>query len=205
MEEEKLTPKEKMGDYINFLGYESNIFGYVFIIQEYIKRNKCKEILELGVRGGFSTIGILFACKEHNAHLWSVEIATEKNKMDGWEMVIKTVRDVKENQLDKYWTFTQCNDLDYECDRQYDVIFIDTDHKYKQTLLELEKFSRFVKIGGVIFLHDTLHHEHCIDVSSAIATFMCHDFIRNHLKIRGRWKYQETGTCHGLGILERIA
>lgn len=205
MEEEKVTPKEKFADYINYLNYDVDGFGYVYIIQEYIKRNRCKDILELGVRGGFSTMGILFTCEENNAHLWSIEIANEENKMDGWDFVLKTQANVREAQLEKYWTLVQCNDLDYECDRQYDLIFIDTNHEYKQTLLELEKFSRFIKIGGVIFLHDTLHHEHCIDLAGAIATFMTYDFIRNHLSIRGRWKYQETGTRHGLGMLERIA
>ena len=202
----KETSKDKFNKYLDEIGYNTESFGYIYIMQKYIQMADCKDLLELGVRGGLSTIGLLYACEENNSHLYSVEIINEKNSdEESIKLITQTRKNVKYLGLEKYWTFKQCNDLDYECDREYDFIFIDTSHEFKQTLLELEKFSGFIKIGKTIFLHDTLHKSHCRDVMGAIGQFMTADFDRSKRKVRGRWIYRESGTQHGLGMLERIA
>ena len=187
MQKNQLTPKEKFDNFIKILNYDLDQFVYVYIMQDYVKENNCRDLLELGVRGGFSTLGLLYACEAYDARLWSMDNATKESDQFGFDEVTRTQNAIKNSGLEKYWAFTQCNDLNYECNKEYDLIFIDTSHAYKQTLLELDKFSKYIKVGKTIFLHDTLHQNHCIDVTGAVAKFMSNDFIRNHLKVRGRW------------------
>jgi predicted O-methyltransferase YrrM len=82
------------------------------------------------------------------------------------------------------------NDLDYTPTEKIDVLFIDTDHTYRQTLKELVKFAPWVRDNGVIILHDT---EHCPEVKKAINTFLntCLD----------KYIFENRENNNGLGIL----
>ncbi len=200
MATDKYPHRELFIEYATELKYKIDAIEYVFKMQKYVQMEGCKDLLELGVARGISTIGLLYTCKENNAHLWSVDIASEKKDDEGaLRFVLRTKEYVKSLGLEKYWTFTQCDDLEYECDREYDLIFIDTSHKYDQTLLELEKFSKFIKTGKTIFLHDTHLSP---DVARAIKSFMLADQKKHKSK---RWIHEECGTLYGLGMLKRVA
>lgn len=106
-----------------------------------------KNILELGVRDGISTIALTEAASQINGHVYSVDIdSCESAKIK-----------LKELGLDKYWTFLQGNDLEIgkKWEKELDHIFIDTSHSYNQTLQELKIFEPFLCSGGFITFHDT--------------------------------------------------
>ena len=122
------------------------------------------KVIELGTRGGVSTIAWLYAMEETDGHVWSVDI------------------DPAPDLEHKRWTFIQGDDLDPAVTKQVpesaDVVFIDTEHSYEQTLAELNVYSWYVRPGGKIVLHDTellkpfgLRHQPPYPVKKAVEDF----------------------------------
>lgn len=106
------------------------------------RRLNAKKVIELGTRGGVSTIGWLYGLEETDGHLWSVDI------------------DPPPPFKHDRWTFIQGDDLDPETLAQLprgtvDIVFIDTSHVYEQTVAELNVYRWRVRRGGRIVLHDT--------------------------------------------------
>lgn len=106
----------------------------------------CKElgalkVVELGTRGGTSTIAWLYGLKWTGGRCWSVDIA-EAPKFQF-----------------HHWSFVQGDDLDPEVVKQLpsdaDIVFIDTTHAFEDTLAELNVYRHKVRSGGRIVLHDT--------------------------------------------------
>ncbi len=99
-----------------------------------------ERIIELGTRGGISTVGFLYGLEGHG-HLWSVDI------------------DAAPPMSWPHWTFVQGDDCSQrvldELPYDVDVVLIDTSHAYAHTLRELELYLPRVKSGGRILLHDT--------------------------------------------------
>jgi len=102
-----------------------------------------QRIIELGVRHGTSTVAWLHALNLTGGHLWSVDINLPPLGLG----------------VGTSWHFIQGDDMDPDIRAQLptdaDIVFIDTDHLYGHTVLELEAYSKHVKPGGVIVLHDT--------------------------------------------------
>jgi len=100
-------------------------------------------VLELGVRSGNSTAAFLAAAEKNNGPVWSSDISRPRVPQEFFES--------------PYWTFVEGNDLEVGdlLPVKVDVLFIDTSHAYKQTLLELEMYAPRVRPGGKIILHDT--------------------------------------------------
>lgn len=98
------------------------------------------KIIELGTRGGVSTVAWLYGLEGHG-HLWSVDI------------------DPPPPMRFDHWTFIQGDDCSTEVLDQLpdevDVVFIDTSHHYDHTRRELELYLPRVRSGGRIVLHDT--------------------------------------------------
>jgi predicted O-methyltransferase YrrM len=100
------------------------------------------KVIELGTRGGVSTIAWLYAL-EGKGHLWSVDI------------------DPHPALEAEHWTFIQGDDCDpfiFEQLPEADIVFIDTSHAYQHTCRELALYRWLVRDGGVICLHDTELH-----------------------------------------------
>jgi len=100
-----------------------------------------KTVIELGTRGGVSTIAWLYGLEVTDGHLWSVDI------------------DAKPDLEHERWTFVQGDDLDpatlAQLPKQADIVFIDTSHAYLHTKQELNIYKWRVRPGGRIVLHDT--------------------------------------------------
>jgi predicted O-methyltransferase YrrM len=110
-----------------------------------ICRRLCaQDVIELGTRGGVSTVGWLFGLSDTRGRLWSVDLNSPPPTPD-W--------------VPDTWTFIQGDDLDPEVVKQLpdvvDVVFIDSSHMYDHTLAELHVYSTKVRPGGMIVLHDT--------------------------------------------------
>jgi len=146
---------------------------------------QAKTILELGVHKGISTMIFLIACHQTNGHLYSVDIFECASTRE----VVKTLR------LEKFWTFTVIDDIEYAktWKMPIDVLFIDTSHLYEQTLAELKLYSPFLTEKGTILLHDT--------IGSPGVTQAAQKFIQEN----SEWALKELlpNSIYGLGELKK--
>ncbi len=145
---------------------------------------QAQTVIELGTRGGVSTVAWLYAMEELDGHLWSVDLG-----------------DLPERKHDR-WTFIEGNDIDPKVVKQLpdgaDIVFIDTIHTYQHTLAELNVYIHKVRPGGKILLHDTeVHsfrahrHQPPFPVKAAVKEFCTEENLEVEFK----------PNCFGLAII----
>lgn len=145
--------------YVELCRIESDIYEHLPTFVEAVKELKAKKVIELGTRYGVSTIAWLYALAPEMAdgHLWAVDCSFP---------VPAPGSDV--NLLDPqgplgvvpWFTFllgydTWPETLDALPKEDVDIVFIDTNHVYEETLVELDLYYPRVRKGGRIYLHDT--------------------------------------------------
>lgn len=119
---------------------ESDIFEHLPYLRALVTGRQARTVIELGTRGGNSTLAWLIGVEETDGHVWSVDLDPPPP--------LKHPR----------WTFLQGNDLAPEIFTalpEADIVFIDTSHTYRQTLAELHAYRWKVRPGGLLVLHDT--------------------------------------------------
>lgn len=103
-------------------------------------------VLELGVRGGSSTVALLAGLEERGGTLWSVDVDPASASVfpdhPQWRFVQADSRD--ESPV-----------VDAGLPDEIDVLFVDTLHTYEQVRDELAVWGDRVVHGGVILFHDT--------------------------------------------------
>lgn len=142
----------------------SDIYEHLPVFVDAVEELDALKIIELGVRYGVSTIAWLYALqRKDHGHLWSVDcsfpVPANPNSTVGLDNV---------NLLDPqgplgvvdFWSFLLGYDtwpeiLDMLPKEDVDIVFIDTNHVYEETLVELDLYYPRVRSGGRIFLHDT--------------------------------------------------
>jgi predicted O-methyltransferase YrrM len=105
-----------------------------------------KNILELGVRSGVTTLPLLLASKLNGGRLTSVDINSTNFTVPS---------ELKEN-----WTFVQSDAIKFlekTNDVPYDLIFVDDWHSYSHVKRELELLDTMVTPKSVILLHDLMY------------------------------------------------
>lgn len=140
-----------------------------------------KNILELGVRSGESTIAFLQAAKEINGKVTSIDV----------NPCIEAKDLVQNYNLQNYWTFIQGNDMEIKWDKPIDHLFIDTSHEYQHTFNELVKYEPIVRDDGIITMHDIVSYP---GVQEA---------INDYLKERPHLRFYKYFNNNGLGILKK--
>lgn len=127
----------------------SDIWEHLPILHNLARELDAQNIIELGTRGGVSTLAWLAAVERTGGHVYSVDI------------------DPGPQLEHRQWTFIQGDDLSPEVIAQLpdsaDIVFIDTSHDYRDTLAELNVYRYRVRPGGRIVLHDT-NLKHPLDV-----------------------------------------
>lgn len=129
------------------------LYYYVKDRHTYIK--DIMTVVELGVRGGESTVALYSAVYEINtilqkkAELYSVDI---DNVFEGVSNRLKKI----DTSLE-YWKFIHDDDISLakKWSKFIDVLFIDTSHKKEHTIQELSLWMPFLKQNGVALFHDT--------------------------------------------------
>jgi len=161
-------------------------------------------IVELGVRGGVSTIAWLAGLQITGGRLWAIDLneapphvahAPQCTFVKGDSTSLDVVERVSDEVTSLY--------------SSADIVFIDTNHDYDLTLRELRLWSPLVGHGGVIVLHDTAvekfpHHsmqrlppQPPFPVTQAVDKFL--------IETRGAFRITyETDHCNGLVILTRL-
>lgn len=106
-----------------------------------------KQIVELGTADGSSTLALLEAARMIGGKVLSIDI----------EPCLDAKRKVEEAGLVPFWKFLETDDLEVEPNalpESIDLLVIDTNHVYAQTIAELKKYRAHLKDGSWIALHD---------------------------------------------------
>jgi len=149
------------------------------------------RVLELGVRGGVSTLALLLAAKKVNGHLWSIDI----------NPCVAAVKTVYDNGLSDFWTFMQGDDRKLLRQTKFnpmDLIFIDTSHEFEHTLFELTICDNILSKNGVMLLHDT-NVAIYPGVMQAVNLFL----VLPECSRKKGYVFEELGTGCGLGKLTK--
>lgn len=115
------------------------------VMFEWIMKKGWNYVLELGVWQGHSTIPLLIAMWLNNGFLHSIDIRNDSIRVDEWLHKAHT------EFLKKYWKFTKADSMVLDVKDRFDMVYLDTSHKYEDTVAELNKFS---KVTDYIFCHD---------------------------------------------------
>jgi predicted O-methyltransferase YrrM len=134
---------------------ESDIHEHLPTFVKAVEQLNATKVIELGVRYGVSTVAWLYAL-EGRGHLWACDCSfpvpapgSDINNLDPQGPL--GVRPQWNFILGDFHHLAVLNMLPSEVD----VIFIDGNHTYEGTDLELELYYPRVRSGGRIFLHDT--------------------------------------------------
>jgi predicted O-methyltransferase YrrM len=160
----------------------SDIRDHLPLFYSLVVTRKPRIVVELGTRGGVSTVAFLLALSRVGAgHLYSCDVDACGSARTKAESL----------GLAPFWTFRQGDDLDWpDCPTPIDVLFVDTSHTYEQTIAELRAFAPRLAPDGVILLHDT---ESFPAVRRAIQEFAP----------ANGWQADYLKASNGLGILTR--
>ena len=105
---------------------------------------KAKRILELGVRGGRTTLPLLLSASMTGGKLTSVDIAPA-----GWSCPV---------ELQPNWEFIQSEAIQFLSSQTepYDLVFVDDWHTYPHVKKELELLDKLVTPKSIILIHDLM-------------------------------------------------
>lgn len=138
----------------------SDIYEHLPTFVDAVKDLKAKKVIELGVRYGVSTLAWITALHQQGSgHLWAVDCSWPFSVVNG-KLDLNLLDPQGPLGMVPYWTFVLGYDTDQAVldalpKKDVDIIFIDTNHVYEETLLELDLYYPRVRKGGRIFLHDT--------------------------------------------------
>lgn len=110
---------------------------------------KSKNILELGVRSGGTTLPLLLAAKLNGGTLTSVDISLTQFTAPP--------------DLAQFWNFVQSDALEFlrsKSSPPYDLVYIDDWHAYRHVKTEMDLLDSMVSPNTVILLHDLMYGNH---------------------------------------------
>jgi predicted O-methyltransferase YrrM len=157
------------------------------------------KVIEVGVRSGVSTIAWLHAL-EGRGHLWSIDCAFPVQEQALGCLLLDPQGPL--GVLD-FWTFI----LGYAhwpavidaVPATADIVFIDANHVYEETLEELECYVPKVRPGGRVYLHDTALRE-TGNATTPQPLYPVRTAIADYCAAHGlRW--ENTDVCNGLGTV----
>jgi len=154
----------------------SDIYVHLPLLRDLASR--CKTVIELGVRWGYSTRALLVT----PVHLRSYDIVLDSNV----ESLFEISRSAGNDHV-----YIQADDLKIELP-EVDMIFIDTEHSYDQLTQELRLHGN--KAQKYLAFHDT-GEPFITELLPAIMEF---------LSWNPQWRVMyHTRDCHGFTVLER--
>ena len=125
----------------------ADISDHLITLSLLVREFGLKNIVELGVRTGNSTLVLLEAARQIGGRVLSVDV----------EPCLEARERVAKAHLADHWRFVHGNDLevaDSEIPNPIDFLFIDTNHLYDCTIAEFKKYSLHLRNGSWIALHD---------------------------------------------------
>ena len=175
----------------------SDIYEHLPTFVRTVRDLGATKVIELGVRAGVSTVAWLYALQD-SGYLWSVDVHVPVPHDDGTEL-LEGFDDVLLN----HWSFIHGNFTDpavmIGLPEQVDAIFLDGNHVYEETLVELATFIPFVRGGGRFLLHDTAIYTTGNAITPQppypVRTAM-EEFCADH-----GFRCENNPACNGLGVI----
>jgi len=128
--------------YLQALATPSDIQHHLPLLHSLARGN----VLELGTRGGVSTVALLAGVERRYGHVWSVDTADCSGVAAGHPQ----------------WTFVRGDSRNPDVlsgktrSDPFDLILVDTEHRLEITQAELALWGPHIALGGSICLHDTV-------------------------------------------------
>lgn len=120
-----------------------------------------KNIIELGVRNGDSTLPLVLGAYHNGGHVYSIDI----NESD-YELP---------TELKKHQTFIKSDAIkfleDWDSSQPIDLIYVDDWHSYEHVKRELEILDTLVSPNTIIILHDLMYGNTCPFYHSDLTEF----------------------------------
>jgi len=161
---------------------------------------KAKNVLELGVREGTSTLPLLSAVKMTGGFLDSVDITPTSFKAP--------------DEFKPYWKFHCSDAISYlkTLNKKLDLVFIDDWHDGNHVYNEIMLIEPWITNSSIILLHDTMHsgsHPNYRldppDYDTKGIHFGNGGPYGALLKLnKNEWEWSTIPSCHGLTILRKI-
>jgi len=122
------------------------------ILQGMVLALKPKVVVEIGVFRGHSTACLGLSSLELKRRLgWQPKIFAVDPGKYGQRPLVKRYAD----KADVKFIFKRAQDVNVnEVELPIDILFIDGDHEYEPTKEIFEKWSKWVRPGGIILMHD---------------------------------------------------
>jgi hypothetical protein len=160
----------------------SDMSHYLPVLFGTVARYPAAQVVELVVRAGTSTVGLLAGAEVAGGHVWSVDIDAGC-----------AFRQFTPQPDPALWTFIGADSVSWEAvagtPGKIDVLFIDSSHEYRETCNELDLYLPKVVPGGTVLLHDT-------------SSLKCHvrEALEETLPDLGLTWHEYGGAC-GLGVI----
>ena len=159
---------------------------------------RAKNILELGVRDGVTTLPLLCAADVFEGKLTSVDI--------------QNTNFVPPKDLARRWNFIKSSSIDFlenlKQDDVFDVVYVDDWHSYEHVKKELEILDSHVSLSSVILLHDLMYgnyepHYHT-DLATKSGQWANGGPYRAVCELSDNfWEFSTIPSCNGLTILRK--
>ncbi len=152
----------KWSERFNELVYNStyrDMECHVGVLYSIARGIKAKICVEFGVRTGDSTLAILHGIRDSKSggKLFSVDMNTPAGELEA---------KVTDDKLNTMWSFHKMGTQDF-AGKYFDIaqntagitgiglLFLDADHEYSVTKLDITAMASYVLPGGYIIMHDT--------------------------------------------------
>ncbi len=155
-----------------------------------------KNILELGTQFGNSTTALLYAAKEINGKVTTIDI----------DPCIHARKNIKELKLDHLCNFIQSDDTKINWSETIDHLFIDSNHSYDHVTKQLKKYEPYVRKGGLITLHDIVMQEFDSEGNPIQKTSQRNSVMKaidDFIEERNDLKFYKYFNCNGLGLIRK--
>lgn len=179
--------------YERVCGLPSDIRAHLPRLRSLVEQLKAQDVIELGVRGGVSSVALLAGVSETGGHLWQVDVCRPPRQL-----------------LHEQVTFIEGDDTDRAVLQQLpdgaDVVFVDTSHRYGHTCREIELYAPLVRNGGCMVFHDTAEEvfpehegtERDFPVRTAVDEWVTAEVAAGRIESSDRWVYFDD---HGLTVV----
>ena len=125
--------------------------NHLMLLYSMVIGSKSKTIIELGVRGGDTTLPLVMAAKETDGVVYSVD----KKKID-----FSLPEELQ--KYNKFYLQDAVSFLDgWDVNNDIDLILVDDWHSYDHVKKELEILDKLVSPNTVILLHDLMYGDTC--------------------------------------------
>jgi len=124
---------------------------HLMLLYSIVIGSNAKNIIELGVREGITTLPLVCGAKETNGMVYSVDIEPT--------LLILDDELLKHNKFFLQDALTFLNN--WNINQQIDIIYIDDWHAYEHVKKELEILDKLVSPSTIILLHDLMYGDTC--------------------------------------------